>query len=389
MTGATPDTPVPLELARGESHVLAINAGSSSLKFAVFRAGEPPEVVRRGKIERAAAAIDVFDSLAAQGATTRLAGIGHRLVHGGPDHTAPTLVTPDLLRDLDRLKPLAPAHLPAELDLIAAFAERFPGVPQVACFDTAFHGDMPRVAQILPVPRRYHARGVRRYGFHGISYDYLLEELARVGGAEAANGRVVLAHLGSGASLAAVRNGKCIDTTMGFTPTGGLVMGARTGDLDPGVLLHLLRVEKLTADQLDTLVNRESGLLGISETSADVRDLLACEITDPRAADAVAVFCYQARKWIGAMAAALGGLDTLVFAGGIGENAPAIRARICDGLGFLGVRVAADHNATNAAVISPAGTPVAVRVIRTDEEAMIARTVFRVLDAPAKEPARD
>jgi acetate kinase len=389
MTGTTPDTPVAPEPARGESHVLAINAGSSSLKFAVFRAGGPPEEVRRGKLERAAAAVDVFDSLGAQGATARLAGIGHRLVHGGPDHAAPTLVTPDLLRDLDRLKPLAPAHLPAELELIAAFAGRFPGVPQVVCFDTAFHRDLPRVAQLLPVPRRYQSQGVRRYGFHGISYEYLLEELARVGGAEAADGRVVLAHLGSGASLAAVRHGKCVDTTMGFTPTGGLVMGTRTGDLDPGVLLHLLRAEKLDGDRLDTLVNRESGLLGISETSADVRDLLASAATDPRAADAVAVFCYQARKWIGAMAAALGGLDTLVFAGGIGENAPAVRARICDGLGFLGVRVAADQNATNAAVISPAGTPVAVRVIRTDEEAMIARTVFRVLDAPAKEPARD
>ena len=236
-------------------------------------------------------------------------------------------------------------------------------------------------------PRRYQARGVRRYGFHGLSYEYLLEELARVAGADAARGRVVLAHLGSGASLAAVRDGRCVDTTMGFTPTGGLVMGTRTGDLDPGVLLHLLRAEGLTPDRLDALVNRESGLLGISETSADVRDPLAREGTDPWAAEAVAVFCHQARKAIGAMAAALGGLEALVFAGGIGENAPEIRSRICGGREFLGVRLAPERNAASAPVISDDGAPVAVRVIRTNEEAMIARTVFRLLDAPTKEPA--
>ena len=233
----------------------------------------------------------------------------------------------------------------------------------------------------MVVPRRYQARGVRRYGFHGISYEYLLEELARVAGPEAARGRVILAHLGSGASLAAVRDGKCVDTTMGFTPTGGLVMGTRTGDLDPGVLVHLMRTENLTADQLDALVNRESGLLGISETSADVRDLLGREATDPRAAEALAVFRYQTRKWIGAMAAALGGFDTLVFAGGIGESSAVIRGRICNGLGFLGVRIAGDRNAAGATVISEDGAPVTVRVIRTDEEAMIARTVLRMKNA--------
>ncbi len=324
----------------------------------------------------------MLDALAAQGALDRLAGVGHRLVHGGPDHTAPEVVTPELLRDLERLKPLDPTHLPAELDLIAAFAARCPGVPQVACFDTAFHRDLPAAARTLPLPRRYQAQGVRRYGFHGLSYEYLMEELARVAGTEAANGRVILAHLGSGASLAAVHNGKCVDTTMGFTPTGGLVMGTRTGDFDPGVLLHLLRTENLTADQLDALVNRESGLLGLSETSADMRELLAREAADPRAAEAVAVFCYQAQKWIGALAAALGGLDTLVFAGGIGENSPEIRTRICDGLQFLGVRVAPNRNAAGDAVVSADGAPVAVRVVRTNEEAMIAGTVFRLLDAP-------
>lgn len=365
-------------------HVLAVNAGSSSVKFALFAPGAPPREVRRGALDRPDA---VLDELAAHGALDRLAGIGHRVVHGGPAHTAPARVTPELLRDLEALTPLDPTHLPAELGLIAALAERCPGVPQVACFDTAFHRDLPAAARVLPIPRRYQARGVRRYGFHGLSYEYLMEELARCAGADAARGRVVLAHLGSGASLAAVRGGACVDTTMGFTPAGGLVMGTRTGDLDPGVLLHVLRAENLTADQLDALVNRESGLRGVSETSADVRDLLAREATDPRAAEALAVFCHQARKAVGAMAAALGGLDTLVFAGGIGENAPEIRSRICTGLEFLGVRLAPDRNAAGAAVVSADGAPAAVRVVRTNEEAMIARTVFRLLDTSAKEPA--
>ena len=334
------------------ARVLAVNAGSSSVKFALFAPGDPPVELSRGKLECAGEATAVLDALESRGALARLAGIGHRLVHGGPDHTAPALVTPELLRELETLKPLDPTHLPAELDLIAALAARCPGVPQVVCFDTAFHQNLPTVARTLPIPRRYQARGVRRYGFHGISYEYLLEELARVAGPEAARGRVILTHLGSGTSLAAVRDGKCVDTTMGFTPTGGLVMGTRTGDLDPGVLLHLMRIENLTVDQLDALVNRESGLLGISESSADVRDLLAREAADPRAAEAVAVFCYSVRKGIGAMAAALGGLDTLVFAGGIGENAPAIRARICDWSGFLGVRIAPDRNAAGAPVVS-------------------------------------
>ncbi len=359
-----------------DSHVLALNAGSSSVKCALFRAGDPPTEQLRDKLERVASPDDVVRWLGAKGATANLAAIAHRLVHGGPNHTAPALVTPELLRNLDALRPLDPTHLPAELDLIAACAARWPNVPMVACFDTAFHRDLPTVARTLPLPHRF---GLRKYGFHGISYEYLMEELARVAGADAARGRVVLAHLGSGASLAAVRASACIDTTMGFTPAGGLVMGTRTGDLDPGALIHLMRTENLTADQLDAVVNRESGLRGISETSSDIRELLARESTDPRAADAVAVFCYQARKFVGAMAAALGGLDTMVFAGGIGENAPEVRSRICGELAFLGVRLDPDRNAASAAVISEAGTPVTVRVIRTDEEAMLARAAFRLL----------
>jgi len=363
----------------GSANVLAINAGSSSVKAALFRAGDPPTELLRDKLEHVASPDDVIAWLEAKNATANLAGIAHRLVHGGSDHTAPAIVTAKLFHDLEKLKALDPTHLPAELALIAAFANHWPDVPQIACFDTAFHRDIPSVASTLPIPRRYKSQGIRRYGFHGISYEYLMEELARLAGPEAARGRVILAHLGAGASLAAVKDGRGIDTTMSFTPTAGLVMATRTGDLDPGVLIHLLRAEKLSTDHLDHLVNRESGLLGISETTADVRTLLAHEASDPRAAEAIAVFCYQARKWIGAMAAALGGLDTLVFAGGIGENAAEIRTRICKDLTFLGVRIASERNVACAAVISEDDAPVTVRVIRTNEEAMLARNAFRLL----------
>jgi acetate kinase len=249
----------------------------------------------------------------------------------------------------------------------------------VACFDTAFHQTMPRVAKLLPLPRRFDARGIQRYGFHGLSYAYLMEELARLGDPAATKGRVILAHLGNGASLAAVRDGKSMDTSMGFTPTAGLVMSTRTGDLDPGLAPYLARTEQMTTKQFYEMVNHESGLLGVSETSSDMRDLLDREKQDVRAAEAVALFCYQAKKWIGSYAAALGGLDTLVFAAGIGENAPIVRARICDGLGFLGIELNQARNADNAAVISANGSRVAVRVIRTDEELMIARSVCRIL----------
>jgi acetate kinase len=249
----------------------------------------------------------------------------------------------------------------------------------VACFDTAFHHDLPRVAQLLPIPRRYEAQGVRRYGFHGLSYAFLMGELARLAGAEAAHGRVVLAHLGNGASLAAVRDGTPVDTSMSFTPTAGVPMSTRSGDLDPGLVWYLARTENMSAKQFNEMVNFQSGLLGISETSSDMSDLLDREPQDVRAADAVALFCYQVKKWIGAFAAALGGLDTLIFAGGIGENASTVRARICEGLEFLGIALEEERNAANAGVISAAAGQVAVRVIRTDEELMIARSVCRVL----------
>jgi acetate kinase len=393
--------------------VLTVNGGSSSLKFAVFRTGTELERILTGIFARIgtpdaeltataparptrhqrrlalpdhAACVPALLELLAQGEAGRIAAIGHRVVHGGERYRAPQRVDAEVLAELRRLAPFAPEHEPAEIALLEACAQHFPGVPQVACFDTAFHADLPRVVQLLPIPRRYAARGVRRYGFHGISYSYLLQELERVAGAAAARSRVLLAHLGNGASMAAVRDGRCIDTTMAFTPAAGLVMGTRTGDLDPGLVAYLARNEGMTAAQFDDLVNRESGLLGISETSADVRDLLAREADDPRAADALAVFCYQAKKWVGALAAALGGLDTLVFAGGIGEHAAPIRARLCAGLEHLGIELDAKRNDAHAPVISSPASRVTVRIIPTDEELLIARATRELCMTSRREP---
>ena len=382
--------------------ILTINAGSSSIRFALYGAGMPLTCALDGKVERigmsgtsfayhdrradhrgalamrgtdhASAATELFDWLAGREEFHAVRGVGHRVVHG-MNHVQPEIVTPDLLRELHGIESYDPDHLPAELRLIEAFRERQPQTPQVACFDTAFHQTLPRVASMLAIPRCYEAQGVRRYGFHGLSYAYLMEELARLGGAEAASGRIVLAHLGGGASLAAVRDGQSIDTSMGFTPTAGLPMGTRSGDLDPGLAAYLSRSEQMSAQQFSDMANHSSGLLGISETSADMRDLLACENRDVRAAEAVALFCYQAKKWVGAYAAALGGLDTLVFAGGIGEHAAPVRERICEGLGFLGIALDAGRNAAHAPVISADSSAVTVRVMRTDEELMIARAV--------------
>ncbi len=394
--------------------ILAVNGGSSSIKFALYRAGMQMQLEPgiRGRIERIglagttlmfddsaggqrgsfgimagdhrAATGFLIDWLEGQPDFASVIAVGHRVVHGMA-RTEPERVTPALLKELHHIEQYDPEHLPRELAMIEAFHERFPELPQVACFDTAFHRTLPRVASQLPIPRRYEAKGVRRYGFHGLSYSYLMEELRDVAGAEAAKGRVILAHLGNGASLAAVHRGKSLDTTMGFTPAGGLTMGSRTGDLDPGVAWHLMRTEHLDAAQFNHLINHESGLLGISETSSDMQDLLERQATDVRAAEAVALFCYQARKWIGALAAALDGLDTLIFSGGIGENAAEVRARICEGLGFLGVDIDERRNAEHASVISLERSRVTVRVMHTDEERMIVRTVCRMLELPMEQ----
>jgi acetate kinase len=392
-------------------NVLTINGGSSSLRFAVFAADRPPRRLLRGELERigsddahlsveqqgsaptrigaagkerGAAIGAVVDWLESQPAFTTLAGVGHRIVHGML-HTEPALISAKLVGELREMIPFDPEHLPREIEFIEILRRRYPKLPQVACFDTAFHRGMPRVATQLPIPRRYAEKGVQRYGFHGLSYTYLMQELARLGDPAAARGRVILAHLGSGASMAAVLDGKSIDTSMGFTPTAGLVMGTRSGDLDPGLMSYLALKDAMTAKQFQTLVNHESGMLGVSQSSADVRDLLDREASDPRAAEALALFCYQAKKWIGSFAAALGGLDTLVFAGGIGENAAVVRKRICDGLGFLGIELDEAANDRHAPCISTGtgtGTrsgSVAVRVIRTDEESVIATSSMRVL----------
>jgi acetate kinase len=262
--------------------------------------------------------------------------------------------------------------MPGEIAAIEAFLRLDSNLPQVACFDTGFHHNLPRVAQIIPIPRRYEQVGVRRYGFHGLSYSYLIDELSRLAGPGEVRGRVILAHLGSGSSLAAVRDGRCIDTTMGLTPTSGLIMGTRCGDIDPGLVRFLVRPGGLSIEQFHDLVNHESGLIGVSETSSDLRDLLARQDTDTRAAEAVELFCYRAKAGIGALAAALGGLNTLVFSGGIGENSPEVRRRICDGLEFLGVTLDDRCNAASSPLISAEAGRVAVRVIPTDEESLIA-----------------
>ena len=385
-----------------KTYILTINGGSSSIRFALYQGEKTLKKALSGKIDRVglngsnltfhdaaknqqgslklstsdhkSAANFLIDWLEKLDSFLSVRAVGHRVVHG-MHHTAPELVSQNLLDELHRISPFDPDHLPSEIELIETFRQRHPQLPQVACFDTAFHQTMPRVAKLLPIPRRFEAKGIQRYGFHGLSYSYLMEELARIGDASATTGRVILAHLGNGASLAAVRDGKSIDTSMGFTPTAGLVMGTRTGDLDPGVAPYLARTEQIDTKQFYDMVNHKSGLLGVSETSSDMRDLLSQEPHDVRAVEAVALFCYQAKKWIGSYAAALGGLDTLVFAGGIGENAPAVRKRICEGLEFLGLELDETRNAKTADVISTEASRITVRVICTDEELMIARSV--------------
>lgn len=367
--------------------ILVLNAGSSSLRFAVF--DESPARVLSGKFDRIGLPKSVFmtqteraevpvanhvaalEYLMNQLAGMKFRAVGHRVVHGGATYRKPQRVDAAMLSELRRLSAFDPEHLPAAIALMERLLEKFPANPQIACFDTAFHSAMPRVAKLLPIPRRYEALGVQRYGFHGLSYEYLLSQPAM-------NGRVIFAHLGNGASMAAVRDGQPVDTTMAFTPAAGLVMSTRSGDIDPGLIAFLARSDQMTAAQFTRMVNHESGLLGISETSSDMRDLLAHECNDARAAEAIALFCYQAKKWIGAYAAVLGGIDTLVFAGGIGENLPVIRARICEGLSFLGIELDEQQNAGNAGVISRGH--VAVRVIRTDEELVIARSVCKSLE---------
>lgn len=386
---------------------LVLNGGSSSLKFAVRALCEPWHWVVRGRFERIgrdsalfivtdttgprsenavhladhpAAVRYLFDFLGQQLGLDRVAGVGHRIVHGGPIYAAPRIVDDGVLAELDRLRAYAPEHLPSELEIIACCRERLREVPQIACFDTAFHRDLPQISRLLPIPRRFERMGVVRYGFHGLSYEHVIDTLRNASPGLVETGRIVVAHLGNGASLCAVRNGSSIDTTMAFTPAAGIAMGTRSGDIDPGLVLHLANAGAMDAKAFDRMANHESGLLGISETSSDVRDLLAIETADHRAAEAIALFCYNIRKQIGAYAAALGGLDGVVFTGGIGENSAVVRERICSDLGFLGVELNSARNIVSAPVISREGARVEVRVVAADEEDVISRAVRRILN---------
>lgn len=387
--------------------ILTINSGSSSIKFALYRiglTGLTEDLLLSGKLERIglpggsfgcqgaakethtqqsvvipnheAALKLLFGWLGGQPLGGALDAVGHRIVHGGRDYGEPVVISPSVLARLRELIALAPNHLPGEIEAIEAVARHYPVLPQAACFDTAFHRRMPEAAQHYALPRSLTAAGILRYGFHGLSYEYIVQELRQLG---AADGRIIIAHLGNGASMAAISNGQCVDTTMGFTPTEGLVMGTRSGDVDPGILIYLLQEKGFTPAELAHLLNHESGLLGVSGTSSDMKDLLDRETSDPRAVEAVTLFCRRARKYVGAFAAMLGGLDLLVFTGGVGENAPAVRERICAGLEFLGVAVDSQRNRTGANVISPEGAAVAVRVMRTNEELMIARHTNAVI----------
>jgi acetate kinase len=393
------------------SNILTINGGSSSIKFALYKMEEPLVQLFCGEIENIGtpkaklnfinavdqkkgsldieaadhdqAANHLIDWLEKQEDFDSIKAIGHRIVHG-LEHTKPEIINDDLLNELKKISAFDPEHLPEETKLIEIFSKRYPSLKQVACFDTSFHTSMPTVAKLLSIPRRFYEKGIQRYGFHGLSYAYLLEELKNVAGGETAKGKIILAHLGNGASLAAVKDGKSIDTSMGFTPTSGLPMGTRTGDLDPGVAWYLMQFEKLNPKQFSHLINQESGLLGISETNSDMRELMKIEDTDNRAKETIELFCYQTKKWIGSFAAALGGLDVLVFSGGIGEHSPEVRSKICDNLEFLGIELDEIKNMNNEPVISTGISKVQVRVIKTNEELMIAKMVCDVLNYSIK-----
>jgi acetate kinase len=387
-------------------HILTINTGSSSLKAGVYSLGVSETLLLAARAERighSEGQLQITDTHGAplldqhghlpdhdaalhalfawfQGHRSSMAfdAVGHRVVHGGDRYQEPQRITDNLIATLQQLVPLSPEHLPQALAAIQAARQAYPSIPQVACFDTTFHRYMPPIAQQYALPHELWNHGVRRYGFHGLSYEFIMNALRSADPAAVA-GRVIIAHLGNGASMAAVRGGISIDTTMGLTPTGGLVMGTRSGDLDPGVLLYLLQAQGMSPAEINTLVNQRAGLLGVSGNTADMRDLLGEESRDPRAAAAIALFCYQARKFVGALAAVLGGLDTLIFTGGIGEHAAPIRARICAGMDFLGIQLDERRNAAHASIISRDSSAATVRVMPTDEELMIARHTYRLL----------
>lgn len=384
-------------------NILTINGGSSSIKFALYSGSDSFTRTLHGSIYRiglsdakliytkingevisqdivvnnARSAVEILDSFLSENINlSEVVAVGHRIVHG-MNRANHAIVSSELIAELKEISPIDPEHLPLEIAILEMFASKYPSLTQVACFDTVFHHDMPRVAQILPIPRRFDAKGIRRYGFHGLSLDYIMEEMKKID-PERAKGKVIIAHLGSGASITAIKEGKSVDTSMGFTPTGGIPMSSRTGDFDPGALLYLMKSEGLSLGAIGNLINHEAGLLGVSATSSDMHDLLDHEESDERAREAVNLFCYEAKKRIGSYAAALGGVETLIFTGGIGENSAVIRQRICVDLEFLGITIDEEQNQNNREVISPPSALVLVRVIPTNEEHMIARIAYKL-----------
>jgi acetate kinase len=392
-----------------DNALLILNAGSSSLKFSVFRDSDPPEIIVRGQIEALQssprfAARDAHGNVISEHAWPeastlhhddaiefildwgrrqykdefRLTAAGHRVVHGGTKFTSPVVIDENVLSDLEALVPLAPLHQPHNLTAIRAVSKHAPTLPQVACFDTAFHRTQPAVAQRFALPSELTESGIVRYGFHGLSYEYIASRLRQLD-PRAANGRTVVAHLGNGASLCAMKVGVSIATTMGFTPLDGLPMGTRCGAIDPGVLIYLLEDRRLSVSDLEHLLTHESGLLGMSGVSGDMRTLLDLEKKNKRVADAIEFFVYRVSREIGSLAAALGGLDALVFSGGIGEHAPSIRERVCQAAAWLGIELAHNPHSVNESKISRDTSRVAVWVVPTNEELMIAHHVRNLL----------
>jgi len=397
------------------SQILTINSGSSSVKFALYDTAEQGGQVVSGALERIGrkdatfhargrsgeklieevipmpdhdAAVQQLLAFLPKQSSSDLAAVGHRLVFGGREHTKPVWINAQIMKALRGLACFAPEHLPTELKAVEAVSRAHPGLQQAACFDTAFYSAMPKTARMFALPRDLFDEGIIRYGFHGLSYEYILSELAKEAGPRAAQGRVIMAHLGNGASMTAVKNGLPVDTTMGLTPAGGLMMGTRSGDLDPGVMLYLLDEKNLPPAALREMLNRKSGLLGVSAISSDMQDLLGKRATEPRADEAIALYCHNARKFLGALASVLGGVDIVVFTGGIGENAAAVRNDICEGLQFLGIDIDQERNAANSSVISKPTGRVAVRVIKTDEEGIIARHTRDLLAEASPSPGK-